>query len=418
MPQMRLANHQKSQPSYDERVCSKCMGHRALCGIRPCPLVMRALSLSKIDSAVRGMSLEGSSPPSVFVGSFGYPKVLAGPLVPPIRGERAALMEQPNLWLDFSMDEILALRFSLVRTKQLLPVDAAVDPPRVLAETQTMALSEAPTDSEALLLKRPEFTSVFSERTLPVGPSAPLKSFTLEDNPKVPKPVDKVTADTDLKAGNAVTTLFDEGISQEHLIRLFSIGLLGTGKKRRLVPTEWSITAVDDIVSKRLHKRVLRHRSINDFLVFSDHALGNTVTIMMMPGAWQFEVLECWLSGPRPMVISDHEYAKGRSTYASNVVGAYYAVRLPVLKYLDETRRQAGALVFLEVNPREWVPLGVWRFREIAKRALTREPKKASTLEESLEMAGENLINTMDRYLEASDTIVQYRTQTRLDDFF
>ncbi len=381
-------------------------------------MVMRAVSLSKIDSAFRGMSLEGSSPPSVFVGSYGYPKVLAGPLVPPIRGERAALMEQPDLWLDFSMDEILSLRFSLVRTKQLLPVDAAVDPPRTLAETQTMALSEAPTDSEALLLKRPEFTSVFSERTLPIGPSAPLKSFQLEDNPKVPRPVDKVSSDTDLRAVEAVTTLFDEGVRQEHLTRLFSVGLLGTRKRRRLVPTEWSITAIDDIVSKRLHKKVLRHRTINDFLVFSYHALGNTVTILMMPGSWQFEVLECWLSGPRPSVISDHEYAKGRTTYAKNVVGAYYAVRLPVLKYMDDNRRQAGALVFLEVNPKEWVPLGVWRFREIAKRALTMEPKKFTDLEEALEGAGQTLVNTMDRYLEACETIEQYRTQTRLTDFF
>ncbi len=418
MSQMHLSNQEKNEHTFDEVVCNSCMGHRAMCGIRPCPLVMRALSLSKIDSAVSGMSLEGSSPPSVFVGSFGYPKVLAGPLVPPVRGEQAALMEQPDLWLDMSMDEILSLRFSLVRTKQLLPIDAASDPPRVLAETQTMALSEAPTDSEALLLKRPEFTTVFSERTLPIGPSAPLKAFTLEDNPKVPRPVDKVTSDTDMKAVEGVVTLFDEGIRQEHLTRLFSVGLLGEGKKRRLVPTEWSITAVDDIVSKRLHKKVLRHRSINDFLVFSDNALGNTVTIMMMPGAWQYEVLECWLSGPRPRVISDHEFVRGRKTYASKIAGAYYAVRLPVLKYLDDERRQAGVLVILEVDPRQWVPLGVWRFREIAKRSLTREPRKYTDLDEALEGVGETLVNPMDRYMEACETLEQYRTQTRITDFF
>ncbi|MHA1741906.1 MAG: hypothetical protein ACTSVD_07435, partial [Candidatus Thorarchaeota archaeon] len=148
MVQVKLAGTAAPAP-FDERVCSRCMGHRALCGIHPCPLVMRALSLSNIESAVRGMSLEGSSPPSVFVGSFGYPKVLAGPLIPPVRGESAALMEQPDRWLDRTIDEILALRFSLVRTKRLLPVDSASDPPRLLAETQTMALSEAPTDSEA-----------------------------------------------------------------------------------------------------------------------------------------------------------------------------------------------------------------------------------------------------------------------------
>jgi len=417
MVQVKLAGTAAPAP-FDERVCSRCMGHRALCGIRPCPLVMRALSLSNIESAVRGMSLEGSSPPSVFVGSFGYPKVLAGPLIPPVRGESAALMEQPNRWLDRTIDEILALRFSLVRTKRLLPVDSASDPPRLLAETQTMALSEAPTDSEAELLKRPTFNTILTRQMLPIGPSAPLKSFSLEENPRVPKPVERTTSDTDLKATQGIVELFESGVRQEHVTRLFSVGLLGIGKRRKLVPTEWSITAVDDIISKELYRRVLDMREINEYRVFSDRALGNTVTVLLLPSPWQFEVLECWLSGPRPRVISDHEYARGRKDYASHVVGAYYAVRLPVLEYLTEARRQAGAVVFLEIDPREWVPLGVWRFREIARRALSRGPQKFPDLAEALYAVGSTLKNTIDRYMQACVTLDHHLSQTRLTDFF
>ncbi|TFF94143.1 hypothetical protein EU546_05275, partial [Candidatus Thorarchaeota archaeon] len=173
MPQTKLdpGPPPPKRASYDERVCSRCMGHRALCGVKPCPIVMRAKALAQIDDAVHGMDLSGSSPPSVFVGEHGYPKVLAGPLVPPVRSPEAELMERPDLWLNRSIDEILSLRFSLVRTKKWIPVAAASEPNRELHETQTLALSDAPLTSEATLLKRPTFTTVFSDRTLPIGPS-------------------------------------------------------------------------------------------------------------------------------------------------------------------------------------------------------------------------------------------------------
>lgn len=417
MPQTHLEPTKRGGQSFDERVCSRCMGHRALCGVTPCPLLMRAKTLVNIDKAVPDLNLEGSSPPAVFVGAYGYPKVLAGPLVPPLRGDETALMERPDLWLDKTLDQILAYRFSLIRTKKSIPVDAAVDPPKLLAETQTLALSDSPTPSEALLIKRPSFTSVFTGRTLPVGPSAPLKSFRLEDNPDVPKSVDRVTSDTDLKAGPAVLDLFNEGIRQEHVTRLLSVGLLGLRKSRKLVPTQWSITAVDDIAGKSLHRQVLRLPLLNDYLVYTGYALGNTVALLFLPTAWQFEALECWLGGPNPPVMSDHEWFKGRKDYASVIVGAYYATRLPALERLRDTGRQAGVVVFMEVDPTKWVPLGVWRFREIARRALSERPKKFSTLDEAVTEVGLHLRNPVQRWLAASRIYSELSSQTHLTEF-
>lgn len=417
MPQIHLEPTKSTGQSFDERLCSRCMGHRALCGVSPCPLVMRAKAIFNIDQAVNGLNLAGSSPPAVFVGSYRYPKVLAGPLIPPIRGEETALMERPDLWLDKTLDQILAYRFSLVRTKRFLPVDAAVNPPRLLAETQALALSDAPTTSEAVLVKRPSFATVLTGRTLPVGPSAPLSFFKLEDNPHVSKPVDRISSDTDLKAGDAVLELFQEGIRQEHVTRLMSIGLLGLRKTRRLVPTQWSITAVDDIVGRRLHKQVLRFPVQNDFWVYADHALGNTVVLLLLPTAWQFEALECWLGGPNPPVMSDYEWFKGRKDYAQSIVGAYYATRLPALEYLSDARKQAGVLVFMEVDPSKWVPLGVWRFREIARRALASPPRKFSTLDEAVGEIGRHLTNPVQRWLSASNIYSEMASQTKLTDF-
>jgi hypothetical protein len=404
--------------SYNDRVCAKCMGHRALCGIRPCPILMRAKAQARIDEAFVGMDLTGSSPPSVFVGDSGYPKVLAGPLIPPLRSEEAMYMERPDHWLTKSIDEILALRFSLVRTKKYIPVTAASDPSRELAETQALALSEAPMVSEATLLKKPQFTSVLSDVTLPMGPSAPLRRFRLDDNPEVPKVIDRVTSDTDLLAVKGVKNLFDGGIRLEHITRLLSVGTIGQKKARRLVPTKWSITATDDIIGKELHKQVLRNPWINDFRVSIDNALGNTVVLLFLPSAWHFEAMECWLGGLKPPIISDHEWFKGRKDYAKDVVGAYYATRLPALEYLENIRRQAGVIVFMEIDPQQWVPLGVWRFREIAKRALETSVKSFASLDEALNEIAAHLRVPMSRWLETSKIYPEFKGQTSLTDFW
>ncbi len=419
MPQTKLEPVPKpaKTQSYDERVCSKCMGHRALCGIRPCPLLMRAKAQARIDDAFTGTNLTGPSPPSVFIGETGYPKVLAGPLIPPVRLDEAETMERPDLWLDHTLDEILSLRFSLVRTKKLIPVTEASDPSRDLSETQTLALSESSLISEATLLKRPQFTTVFSDRTLPIGPSAPLETFKLEDNPKVPKVVDRVTSDTDMKAVVGVMDLFNDGIRQEHITRLLSVGTLGQRKRRRLVPTKWSITATDDIIGRRLHREVLKYDWINEFRVSIDHALGNTVALLFLPDAWKFEAMESWLGGFNPPIITDHEWSRGRKDYARSVAGAYYATKLPALEYLVEKRRQAGVIVFMEIDPQQWVPLGVWRFREIAKRALVTNIKNFASLEEALSEIGSHLRIPMQRWLETSKVYAEYRTQTKLTDF-
>ncbi|MHA1636388.1 MAG: Nre family DNA repair protein [Candidatus Thorarchaeota archaeon] len=418
MPQMSLGSKVDPTPSYDDRVCSRCQGHRALCGVNPCPLLMRAKAMANIDTAFTGMNLEGSSPPSVFVGTYGYPKVIAGPLVPPVKGDETFLMERPDLWLTKSLDEILAIRFSLVRTKKVMPVDAAVEPPRILSETQTMALSEAPTASEATLIKRPSFTRVFTGKTLPIGPSAPLETFRLEDNPKVPKAVDQITTDTDLNATKGVMSLFRDGIRAEHMTRLLSVGLLGEKKRRKLVPTLWSITAVDDIIGKQLHKQVLRLPWMNEYHVYADYALGNTVIILLLPSCWQFEALECWLGGLKPLVMTDHEWFKGRKTYASDITGAYYATRLPVLNHLAYRGKQAGAIVFMEVDPTRWVPLGVWRFREIAERALSVSGKKFNTLDEVIQEIDSHLRTPVSSWLDVSAVYKEFNTQTLITDFF
>ncbi|OLD34811.1 MAG: hypothetical protein AUI50_04965 [Crenarchaeota archaeon 13_1_40CM_2_52_14] len=120
------------------------------------------------------------------------------------------------------------------------------------------------------------------------------------------------------------------------------------------------------------------------------------------------------MTGPRPEVFGDYELNKGRKDYPTNIAGAYHASRLPVLEYLSKIRRQAGAIVFLEVT-KEWVPLGVWRFRELARRALVGNPSRFTTLEDSLSEVRTRLIIPYWNWVDASRLPSYYKQQSVLD---
>ena len=71
-------------------------------------------SLSKYGHLFSSDSLSGTSPPSVFVGSYGYPKVSVGPMVPPIHGD-TSILDSPEKWKGKSLEEIVNFRLNLDR---------------------------------------------------------------------------------------------------------------------------------------------------------------------------------------------------------------------------------------------------------------------------------------------------------------
>ena len=277
-------------------------------------------------------------------------------------------------------------------------------------------MSETPTDTELVLKKKPFLKINLLTRSSPYGPSGVVDRLSLAGNPNVPRPIDKVVSDTDLPALEGAQSLYQDGVSQQHIVRMFSIGLLGASRSRRLVPTEWSITAIDDILSKDLRRKVLDNPQLDEFRMFSASSVGNNVHVLLLPTSWMFEALEGWMTGPRPEVFGDYELNKGRKDYPTNIAGAYHASRLPVLEYLDKIRRQAGAIVFLEVT-KDWVPLGVWRFRELARRALSGKSSLFRSLEESMSEARKRLLIPYQYWSEASRLLSYYKQQSQLDRF-
>ncbi len=395
--------------------CAVCRGNWKRCRLATCPYLGHVRRWFTAQPALTSTSLFGASPPSAFVGEWGYPNVLAGPLVPPMR-EGTGIMDASETWLGHDLGEILRFRLSLVRGKATRAVQDARDPDRILAATQEEAMASRPVDTELWLEKRPVLEGPFSARASPTGPSAVIKRLDLAGNPSVPRRVDDVVADTDLLATDGVRDLYRHGISQSHITRVFSVGLLGTGRMRRLVPTEWSITAVDDILGKGLVERVKRNPTIDEFRVFGHVEFGNNVHILLAPTSWMFEGLEAWDIERDPRPIAAHEFYRGRRTYPEEIGGAYHATRLPVLEYLERERRQAGAVVFMEVY-KDWIPLGVWRYREIARAALSKPPVKLGGLQEAIALLSTRMKLRMERWRESSALLRFLTRQRRLTDY-
>jgi hypothetical protein len=277
-------------------------------------------------------------------------------------------------------------------------------------------MASKPIDTEMWFTKKPVLLSPFSARAPPSGPSADLTKVALTSNPSVPRRVDDLVADTDLRAGAAVADLYDHGISQSQITRVFSVGLLGTKDRRRLVPTEWSITAVDDILAKSLVDDVRDFPWISEYEVASRSGLANNVAVLLFPQSFMFEGLEAWNLASNPTPAQDHEFAGGRTAYPDQIAGAYHATRLPVLEHLHARRRQAGAIVFMEVYD-DWVPLGVWRYRELARAALASGPARFATLEEAETDLGGRLRLPLANWWRASVLRGYLRSQRRITEY-
>ena len=294
-----------------EIACGVCRGDIKRCRLAICPYLGRVRDWFEERRDLQTTNLFGASPPSAFVGSWGYPKVLVGPLVPPVRDEDTSILDASESWLSYELPEILRFRLTLVRGKAPRRVAEARAPDSILSTVQEAAMASKPIDTEMWFTKKPTLVSPFSSRAPPSGPSADIAKVDLTSNPSVPRRVDDLVSDTDLRAGAAVADLYDHGISQSHITRVFSVGLLGTKDRRRLVPTEWSITAVDDILAKSLVREVRSFPWISDFEVTSASGLANNVAVLMFPQAFMFEGLEAWNleagPTPRPTIMSSPE---------------------------------------------------------------------------------------------------------------
>jgi hypothetical protein len=356
-------------------ICANCKG-RGLCGRPYCPILRRLEKISALPKI--GTTLEGLSPPEVFVGRHGYPSVRAGPMVP-------ALEAHHGQSLSMDIAEIIASRSSMVRSEVRIGVKEALAPGRLLESCQQLALSSAPVGTEVTFHKPPRAAMHFDGVLSPFGPEGQLKEMEITTNPLIPRKVDEVVEEKDALAAASVGELYSAGIDLGHISRLLSFGLLG--KKRKLVPTRWSITASDDMVGKLLAEKMADNPVVSDFYLYSSQDLGNHFEILLIPEAYSFELIEIWMPGsawsPQGWMGSDREDLRGKKEY-SPLAGGYYASRLAVLEELSRLGRQAAVLAVREISERYWAPLGVWVPREAARKAMAAPPRRFGSLGEAL----------------------------------
>jgi hypothetical protein len=387
--------------------CISCKG-RGLCGRPVCPILRRFEEISALPKI--GSSIEGYSPPEVFVGRQGYPMVRAGPLIPAIEGE-----ERPSLEMDIG--EIIALRSSMIRSEARIDVNEACGRVGLLEKCQAIAMSSAPVGTEVSFLKPPKKRLEFDGVLAPSGPSGQMLGIDITTNPVVPRKVDQIVEDNDAHAADSVFELYSSGIGLDHISRLLTLGLLG--KRRRLVPTRWSITASDDMVGKSLKDSIIDRPVISEYLLHSIEHLGNHFEILLLPDMYTFELIEIWMLGSvwssEGWIGSDREDIRERRKY-SHLAGGYYAARLAVLEHLSGLGMQAAALAVREISEKYWAPLGVWVVREVARAAMNAPPQRFSTLDEALcEMR--KRIKTPSNEWRCYSRLISAPTQSRLSNF-
>ena len=403
-------------------LCLLCKGGRMLCGKLGCPIIAKAQSLVKYQNLIESESIQGSTPPGVFVGRAGYPKVSIGPMVPPYFGD-TEILDTPELWVGKSINEIIDYRFSLVRGKVRTSIFDTQTDNQFLETLQELAMGSRPTDSEALFTRKPSKTILLSDETQPFGPSAPLKSFKTS-NIRVDRRIEKAFYDHDLKAADAAMQLYQDGVLVTRIQRCFSVGMFGLEARRRLVPTRWSITAVDSNISLQLIDEIKQHQTISEYRVYTFRNLDNIYVAILMPEKWSFEWIEAWfpgttwnVDGKAAEMMGDYEGYGGRTTYAS-VGGCYYSTRLAVAEKLSMERRQASALVLREIHPGYILPVGVWNVRESIRSSLRTTPNLFDSFGAALRFAMSKLTIPLRNWLANSTILRNIFFQKKICDFF
>ena len=437
------------RPNTPEGLCLRCKGSRNLCGKNPCPILAKHAVLKSIkfptDLVEKGRSManfdiESASPPAFFVGHNGYPKVSIGPMLPysPARSLDSPIevnaMDTPEQWLvpgspeetHKTLMDVVQFRSSLIRTTHPLNVKSWNND-KILDLSQQIAMAEKPVGTE-IEVEKLHVNVQIDDHAAPNGPSGSIQKLAITENPKVHKNVDYVVSDTDLKASEAITKyLYTDGhIPVSDIYRILSAGLLGLEDNRKLVPTRWAITATDDTISKRLITRIKTFPELGEYLLYESSYLGNSFHVILAPRPWCYEMMESWAPASiwrlfdrdqTYVIMEDYEMADGRTTYASNITGAYYSARLGVCEQLVAMQRQAAAIVIREVNEQYLMPLGVWVIRQAVRDAMAKKPARYSSFKEIFAYLKPNLQVPLSNWLRKSQLLPYIRSQTTLESF-
>ena len=348
----------------------------------------------QFEQVVQGDTLFGSTAPEIFVGRSNYPSVSTGLLSPMDSAADATRFATSGEWYrqGLQIDDVLQRRTGLLNSTRSARVNVEDVWDGFVGVQREVAIADRPVDVEIGLDNTPSIDLSLDDIATPTGPRARATDATLAENPHVPRPVEKTLEDDDWAAEGAMTYLYRRGFDVYDINTILSAGALGQGENRRLVPTRWSITAVDDTVGQYLRGTLRNARSVDEVQVFYNEYIGNEYWVLLAPGNWEFELVELKAPGsiwnPRPdgeyYLAADAESYEGRTGYVEETAGAYHASRLAVLEQQERIGRQATALVIRHASDAYWAPVGVWQIREGVRHAFDGEPATAETFHDAV----------------------------------
>jgi hypothetical protein len=366
----------------------------------------------------------GSSP-AAFIGRIGYPSVNVGLLSPQETSKDAWLHDAPRFWAanNFSIPKVADLRLSLINSRSKSHIKTSE---KINIIAQEIGLAQNPVDIEIKLQKAPRLRPLNDYMITPMGPGAQLKSARITENPKIERHVEKAHDDTDLKASNAIQYLYKNHIDENTLTRILSVGSIGIGKNRKLVPTRWSITAVDDTLSKTMITEIKQY-SESDIKAYFGGFMGNYFLVLFFQDVWSYELFEMYapdnfLNNSSDLkYTTDHEFYDGRSSYADNTAGGYYASRLPIVEQLKTQKRQATVLTLRFITSEYTTPLGVWVVREAVRKAVKSTPIEFASKELMLAYATKFALKrfgiNLNEIFRRSKILNTVKTQKKLREF-
>jgi DNA repair protein NreA len=404
-----------------KELCLKCKG-RLHCKLPFCPILkkneVKFAAIKDINQDIDG------SAPSVFVGHFGYPNINVG--IMSTTAQNPDDYDAPKKWAaeNKSIQEVVDYRSGLINSRFKVNIK---EKNKFLETSQEIGMATQSPDVEINLKDKPKARMSFNPIEAPSGPSAELNKVTLTENTKVDRQVEKVVSDTDFKATGAMNQLFDKGFDENFLTRMLSIGNLGMKKDRRLVPTRWAITAVDDSVGKEIIDEVKEYGT-TPYTAYFGGFMGNYFLVLMMDEVWGYELFEMyapkvsWNLYDTVKYTTDHEFYDGRKNYAEECTGGYYASRLSVLERLRKDRKQSSVLVLRFITDDYLLPLGVWVVREATRKSIMSKPlvfdSKDLMLNYARSLAKKKFNMDITEVLGKSKLLERMKSQNKLSSFF
>ncbi len=311
----------------------------------------------------------GQLPPNILIGSFGYPKVNFNHFV---SAGTESVTDYSKLYGSNYSDVINNFTLTInARHENKVNVRSGLQ-----GDIKWALLSSRPVYSESFFNKKPSIKIDYDKFTAPRGYYGKLKKTNITDNPKVPIVTEKLVSD-DLKSVEGVKKIFKRTNDLYYTTRVFNMGVLGKKDTKRIVPTRWSITATDDILTKEWMKEIKSYSTINDITIFENYFLHNKFFVILLPGAWEYEQYEIWQDDFGKISYNrEEESIYGRKKYADLQAGGYYAARYAVVEYLKNIRKQAKAIVIREIEKEYIIPVGVWQVRENVRNAFKKDKMK------------------------------------------